>query len=151
VKNQSGFTFIEMMIVLIMMGLVYAFAVKPVKGAFVAASRRAATREVTSYLFRARTIGIQHSRKSYLVRTGNVLKVMIDSTNTGTLIQIGTQIDMNDRYSATITAVPKDTIQFDPRGFVVLAGGVPKLIVTRATSADTLCVTGLGRITVKGC
>jgi prepilin-type N-terminal cleavage/methylation domain-containing protein len=149
VRNRSGFTFIEMMIVLIMMGLIYAIAVKPVKGAFVQASRRAATREVTSYLFRARTIGVQQSRRSWLIRSGNVLKVMVDSS--GTLVQVGTTIDMNARYGATITALPKDSIQFDPRGFVVIPGSTPKLIVTMSPLADTLCVTGLGRITVKGC
>jgi prepilin-type N-terminal cleavage/methylation domain-containing protein len=149
VSSRSGFTFIEMMIVLIMMGLIYAMAVKPVRGAFVGASRRAATREVTSYLFRARTIGIQQSRRTWLVRSGNVLKIVVDSA--GTKVQVGTTIDMFSRYSVTITALPKDSIEFDPRGFVVIPGSTPKLIITRSPSADTLCVTGLGRITVKGC
>jgi len=53
--------------------------------------------------------------------------------------------------NATLTATPKDSIEFDPRGFVVLPASTPKLIVTRATGADTLCVTGLGRIAVSGC
>jgi prepilin-type N-terminal cleavage/methylation domain-containing protein len=149
VGSRSGFTFIEMMIVLVIAGLVYAISVKPVRGAFVAASRRAATREVTSYLFRARTIGIQQSRRAWLVRSGNVLKVMVDSS--GTPVQVGTTIDMNARYGATLSATPKDTITFDPRGFVVIAGSTPKLIITLSPSADTLCVTGLGRIAVRGC
>src|SRR4051812_46602112 len=107
-----------MMIVLILAGLVYAMAVKPVRGAFVAASRRAATREVTAYLFRTRMIGIQQSRRSWLVRSGNTLKMIVDSS--GTKIQVGTTIDMNARYGATLVVTPKDSIEFDPRGFVVL-------------------------------
>ena len=147
--SRRGFTFIEMMIVMIMAGLVYAIAVKPVRGAFVAASRRAATREVISYLFRARTIGIQQSRRAWLVRSGNSLKIIVDSS--GTKVQVGTTIDMNLRYSATLTATPKDSIEFDPRGFVVLPASTPKLIVALATGVDTLCVSGLGRIAVRGC
>jgi prepilin-type N-terminal cleavage/methylation domain-containing protein len=149
VRNRSGFTFIEMMIVMIIAGLVYAICIKPVRGAFVAASRRAATREVTAYLFRARTVGIQQSRRSWLVRSGNTLKIIVDSS--GTKVQVGTTIDMNVSYQATLTALPKDSIEFDPRGFVVLPASTPKLIVARSTGVDTLCVTGLGRIAVKGC
>ena len=148
-RNRKGFTFIEMMIVLVIAGLVYTIAARPVRGAFVAASRRAAVREVTAYLFRARMIGIQQSRRAWLVRSGNVLKIVVDSS--GTKVQIGTTIDMNLRYGATLTATPKDSIEFDPRGFVVLPASTPKLIVTKAPAADTLCVTGLGRIAVKGC
>jgi hypothetical protein len=129
--------------------LLYAITIKPVRGAFVASSRRAATREVTSYMFRARTIGIQQSRRAWVVRGGNTLKVVVDSA--GTKVQVGTIIDMNARYTATLSATPKDSIEFDPRGFVVLPASTPKIIVTRGSVADTLCVTGLGRITVKGC
>jgi len=132
VSNRRGFTFIEMMMVLVVAGLVYAIVIKPVRGAFVAASRRAATREVTSYLFRARTIGIQQSRRAWLVRSGDALKIIVDSS--GTKVQVGTIID------------------FDPRGFVVLPASTPKLIVAQTGGGvDTLCVTGLGRIAVQGC
>jgi prepilin-type N-terminal cleavage/methylation domain-containing protein len=149
VRNRSGFTFIEIMIVMVIAGLVYAVAARPIRGAFVAASRRSASREVTSYLFRARAIGVQQSRRTWVVRSGNTLKIIVDSS--GTKVQIGTIIDMNSRYGATLTATPKDSIEFDPRGFVVLPASTPKLIITRSPAADTLCVTGLGRITVRGC
>lgn len=148
-RHRSGFTFIEMMIVMVIAGLVYAIAARPIRGSFVAASRRAASREVTSYLFRARAIGVQQSRRAWVVRNGNTLKIIVDSS--GTKVQIGTVIDMYDRYGATLTATPKDSIEFDPRGFVVLPASTPKLIITRSPAADTLCVTGLGRITVRGC
>ena len=148
-KNRTGFTFIEIMIVLVIAGLVYAIAARPVRGAFGAASRRAATREVTSYLFRARAIAVQQSRRAWVVRAGNTLKIIVDSA--GTKVQIGTIIDMNARYGATLSATPKDSIEFDPRGFVVLPASTPRIIVTRLPAVDTLCVTGLGRITVRGC
>lgn len=148
-KNRTGFSLIELMIVLVIAGLVYAIAARPVRAAFAAASRRAATREVTSYLFRARAIGVQQSRRAWVVRAGNTLKIIVDSA--GTKVQIGTIIDMNARYGATLSATPKDSIEFDPRGFVVLPASTPKIIVTRPPAVDTLCVTGLGRITVRGC
>jgi prepilin-type N-terminal cleavage/methylation domain-containing protein len=149
VKNRTGFSLIEMMIVVVIAGLVYAIAARPVRAAFGTASRRSATREVTSYLFRARAIGVQQSRRAWVVRSGNTLKIIVDSA--GTKVQIGTIIDMNARYGATLSATPKDSIEFDPRGFVVLPASTPKIIVARPPTVDTLCVTGLGRITVRGC
>jgi hypothetical protein len=85
-----------------------------------------------------------------LVRSGDALKIIVDSS--GTKVQVGTIIDMNARYGATLTATPKDSIEFDPRGFVVLPASTPKLIVAQTGGGvDTLCVSGLGRIAVQGC
>src|SRR5438876_4236105 len=148
-SRTAGFTFIEMLLVFVIIGIMLSITVKSVRGTWVASSRRSASREVTSYLFRARAIAIQQSRTAWLVRSGNVLKILVDSS--GTPVQLRTSIDMAQRYGATLTASPKDTIQFDPRGFVANVTQTPKLIVKIGAVADTLCVTGLGRITTRSC
>ena len=48
----AGFTFIEMMIVFVVLGIMTTMMVRSVRGSWYAASRRAATRDVTAYLFR---------------------------------------------------------------------------------------------------
>src|SRR5205814_1725482 len=101
-SRTAGFTFIEMLLVFVIMGLMLSITVKSVRGTWVASSRRSASREVTSYLFRARAIAIQQSRTAWLVRSGNVLKIMVDSS--GTPVRLGTQIDMSARYGATLGA-----------------------------------------------
>jgi prepilin-type N-terminal cleavage/methylation domain-containing protein len=146
---RAGFTFIEILIVIVVMGLVYSIVSKPLARSFGASARRAATREVTAYLFRARAIAVQQSRRANLVRSGNTLKIMVDSS--GTPRQVGTTINVSLGYSATLTATPTDTISFDPRGFALVGVQVPKLIITRGTQADTLCVSGLGRIATRSC
>src|SRR6059036_1414360 len=124
-SQAAGFTFIEMMIVFVVLGIMLSIMVKSVRGTWVASSRRSGSREVTAYLFRARTIAIQQSRTAWLVRSGNVLKIMVDSS--GTPVQLRTQIDMSARYGATLGAPSgKDTIQFDPRGFAVYVAPAPK-------------------------
>jgi prepilin-type N-terminal cleavage/methylation domain-containing protein len=150
-SNGRGFTLIEMIIVFVVIGVTTSIMVKSVRGSWLASSRRSASREVTAYLFRARAIAIQQSRPASLVRSGNVLKIVIDSS--GTPVQLGTAIDMSQRYGATLSTSPigKDTVPFDPRGFVANVTQTPKLIVRIGTAADTLCVTGLGRITTRGC
>src|SRR5439155_1227393 len=55
-SQAAGFTFIEMMIVFVVLGIMLSIMVKSVRGTWVASSRRSGSREVTAYLFRARTI-----------------------------------------------------------------------------------------------
>ena len=149
-SRTAGFTFIEMLLVFVIIGIMLSITVKSVRGTWVASSRRSASREVTSYLFRARAIAIQQSRTAWLVRSGNVLKIMVDSS--GTPVRLGTQIDMSARYGATLGAPSgKDTVQFDPRGFAVYVAPAPKFTVQIGAATDTLCITGLGRITTRSC
>src|SRR5437879_7454832 len=145
----AGFAFIERLLVFVSMGIMLSITVKSVRGTWVASSRRSASREVTAYLFRARTIAIQQSRTAWLVRSGNVLKILVDSS--GTPVQLRTQIDMSQRYGATLGASPKDTIQFDPRGFGADVAQTPKPTVQIGGATDTPSGTGPGRITTRSC
>jgi prepilin-type N-terminal cleavage/methylation domain-containing protein len=149
--NGAGFTILEMLVVMVVIGLMTGIMMKPISGAFAQNSRRAATREVASYLFRARTIAVQQSRASEMIRNGNVLQIRVDSS--GTKVQLGTTRDLGTAYSVTLSsssAQAADTIRFDTRGFTVNAATLPKIIVTRS-GVDTLCVTGLGRVSSRGC
>jgi prepilin-type N-terminal cleavage/methylation domain-containing protein len=148
-RGQAGFTFIEMMIVFVVLGIMTMMMFRTVRGTWLASSRRSATRDATAYLVRARAVAIQQSRRSWLVRSGNVLKVLVDSS--GTPVQLGTTIDFSQKYQATLGASPKDTIAFDPRGFAVNLTLTPKLTITLNSAADTICVTGLGKITTRSC
>jgi prepilin-type N-terminal cleavage/methylation domain-containing protein len=148
-SDGRGFTMIEMVIVFVVVGVMTSIMVKSVRGSWLASSRRSASGEVTAYLFRTRAIAIQQSRTASLVRSGNVLKIVVDSS--GTPVQLGTTIDVFARYGAALSATPKDTVRFDARGFVANVAQTPKLIVQIGTAADTLCVSGLGRIATRGC
>src|SRR5881275_3608976 len=124
----AGFTFIEMMIVFVVLGIMTTMMVRAVRGSWYAASRRAATRDVTAYLFRGRAIAIQQSRAAWVVRSGDVLKILVDSS--GTPVQLGSQIDFFQRYGAHLAATPKDTVQFDQRGFAPYVTLIPRFIIS---------------------
>ena len=145
----AGFTMLELLIVFVVLGIMLSFMVRAVRGSWVAASRRSGSRDVVAYLFRGRAIAIQQSRTAWLVRSGDVLKIMVDSS--GTPVQLGSQIDFFQRYGAQLTATPKDTIQFDPRGFAVGVTTVPKFMLALGGSTDTVCVTTLGKVTTRSC
>jgi Tfp pilus assembly protein FimT len=139
------------MIVFVVLGIMLSFMVRAVSGSWVAASRRSASRDVAAYLARGRAIAIQQSRAAWVVRSGNILKILVDSS--GTPVQLGTQIDFSQRYGATLgfSPTPKDDLQFDPRGFAVGVTTAPKFIVALGGRTDTVCVTGLGKITTRSC
>ena len=147
--RRAGFTMIEMIIVFVVVGIMTTMMVRAVRGSWNAASRRSATRDVTAYLFRGRTIAIQQSRAAWVVRSGDVLKILVDSL--GTPVQLGTPLDFWKRYSAHLGASPKDTISFDPRGFAPYPTVAPRILVQYASVTDTVCVTGLGKITGRSC
>jgi type II secretory pathway pseudopilin PulG len=149
VYARLGFSVIEMVSVLVLMGIMGTLARKPVSTAVVSASRRSARREAAMYLFRAQAVSVQQNRATQLVRTGNVLKILVDSS--GTLVQLGRPLDLNKSFGVTLSGeLSTDSIvYFDSRGFA--SSKRPKIIITRTGSKDTVCVTGLGRVTTAGC
>jgi hypothetical protein len=131
------------------MGTLSAIFWRPMAETFDESSRHAASREVASYLIRARAGAVQRSRQTWFVRSGNTIKVITDSL--GVKVAYGLPLNMSARYGVTLTATPKDSISFDPRGFTTLVTPSPKIIVKAGAKADTICVTGLGTIATRKC
>jgi prepilin-type N-terminal cleavage/methylation domain-containing protein len=146
--TRRGFTTIELIVVMVIMGVLAAAVTKPITHTFQHSSRQAASREAASYLYRARAASVQRSRATMFVRSGNNIKILTDSA--GKIVQYLGAINLNSRHGVTLT-VTKDTITFDPRGFSKLVTPAPRIIVSNASGADTLCITGLGTITTRKC
>jgi prepilin-type N-terminal cleavage/methylation domain-containing protein len=151
IGRYRGFTLIEIVLVTTILGVMAAILMPPLRTTFSANTRHAARREALSYIYKAQAVAVQQSRRSYLVRNGNTLKVLVDSS--GTKLQQAAVLDLRATFGATIAATPSDTISFDPRGFALLSGATAKLVLTIGTSsvADTVCVTGLSRIATRSC
>lgn len=148
-RRAAGFTAIELITVLVVVGVLVTIALHAIQGSFLGSARRSATRTAAAYLVRARMIAVQQSRRSWLVRSGNVLKVLVDSS--GTPVQLGSVIDFSQKYGAALSASPTDTMAFDPRGFLANITLNPKLMITLNGATDTICVAGLGKITTRSC
>ena len=149
--TRRAFSLVEVIVTMTILGVVAALLMPTLRKAFSSSTRHTARREALSVLYRAQATAVQYSRRSWLIRSGNTLKVVVDSS--GTFIQRGSTLDLNKSFGATLTATPTDSIAFDPRGFAVLTGSTPKLVVTVSgtTGADTVCVTGLSRIATTAC
>jgi len=152
-RKRSGFTILELLVVFTIAGVLIAITGKGLASAFAGNSRTSAVRVAGTTLFQARAIAIQRSRTSQLVRSGNTLKILADSL--GTPVQVGRTVDLNQRYGVTLSSVSvppsNDIVLFDPRGLITGTVTAYKLIITKGTKADTVCVSGLGNTRSRGC
>jgi prepilin-type N-terminal cleavage/methylation domain-containing protein len=155
-RHRSGFTILELVVVMTIAGIIIAITGRGIASAYAGNNRTSASRVVSSTLFQARALAIQRSMRSTLVRSGSTILIFGDSGSAATRVQLGKTVDVNQRYGVTLTsnvspAIPRDSIFFDPRG--VLTGAVTnyKIIVTKGTKADTVCVSGLGTTLARGC
>jgi prepilin-type N-terminal cleavage/methylation domain-containing protein len=152
-RKRSGFTILELLVVFTIASVLIAITGKGLASAFAGNSRTSAVRVAGTTLFQARAIAIQRSQKAQLVRSGNTLKILADSL--GTQVQVGRTVDLSQRYGVTLTSVSvppgNDIVLFDPRGLITGTVTAYKLIITKGTKADTVCVSGLGNTRSRGC
>ena len=153
-RQRTGFTILELVVVMTIAGIIIAITGRGIASAYAGNSRSSATRVVGSSLFQARALAIQRSMRSTLVRDGSQIMIFGDSATSRQ--QLGQTLDVGLRYGVTLTsnvspAVARDSVFFDPRG--VLTGSITnyKIIVTRNSKSDTVCVTGLGNSLTRGC
>lgn len=153
-RHRSGFTILELVVVMTIAGLIIAITGRGIASAYAGNNRSSATRVVASTFFQARAVAIQRSMRSTLVRNGSTILIFGDSATTR--VQVGKTVDLAARYGVTLTsntspAVTRDSVFFDPRG--VVSGTVTnwKVIVTKGTKSDTVCVSGLGNTLARGC
>jgi Tfp pilus assembly protein FimT len=152
-SKRTGFTVLELLVVFTVAGVIIAISGKGLSAAFAGNSRTSAVRVVGTTLFQARAIAIQRSRQSWLVRSGNTIKIVADSL--GTKVQLGKTVDLSQRYGVTLTSAStpsgRDTVSFDSRGLITGTTTAYKVIVTKGTTSDTVCVSGLGNTRARGC
>ena len=152
-RLRAGFTILELLVVLTVAGVLVAISGKSLSAAFSGNSRTSATRMVGTTLFQTRATAIQRSRQSWLVRSGNTIKVLGDSL--GVKVQVGKTLDLGARYGVTLssvsTPVGRDSVSFDARGLITGATTAYKIIIAKGGKMDTVCVSGLGNTKARGC
>ena len=146
--GRGGYTILELIVVMVISGVMAAVATKPIVRTWQESSRQAAGREAAVLVYRARAAAVQRSRTTWFVRSGATIKILTDSA--GTVVPYGRPINLYDRHGVAVAAT-RDTITFDPRGFSRIVTPAPRLIVSNAAGADTLCISGLGTIKTQGC
>jgi len=147
-RTTRGFTSIEAMISLVIVGIMGSMAFPRLSSALEGVQLRAAQQSVAWYLARARASAIHNGRTTQFIRSGNTIFVAIDSA--GTPVTLAPRQNLYEAHRATIETA-RDTILFDARGFAVGLTGAVKIFVVHEDRRDSVCVIGLGKVFTKGC
>jgi prepilin-type N-terminal cleavage/methylation domain-containing protein len=148
-RRRAGFTLIEVFTVLTLVSVVMVMSYRPVVRGFSQTERNNAKRKVAAYIFRARATAVHRGQKTWFVRNGNTMTVLVDSS--GVRVPVGRSVDLLAAHKVEFFSSPLDTIEFDPRGFAVGIGTAERYVLSRDGRQDTLCILGLGKVRAGSC
>jgi prepilin-type N-terminal cleavage/methylation domain-containing protein len=158
VRNRKGVTLIEIMTVVMLVALVMAIVFPSMKDTRRAASMQSARTQVEAYLAVARSVAIRNGVRAFLIREGNTLRVMADSTGGLVTVVQPIQLDsVSQIVLSTLSGKDADTIIYDNRGIAVNLDGTQKIYLTVASGhygegmKDSICVTRLGLVLDRKC
>ena len=118
-RNRSGFTLVELLLVITIMGLLGTVAYPRLRGTTTGLSVRNARQQVLTMLVTARAASVQNGAEARFIRSGNVVRVTVDSSGTFvTLISRDLYTEQGVSV-ATGGAAPRDTVRFDSRGMAI--------------------------------
>lgn len=151
-RTRRGFTLVEILIVIVLMGILATIAMPKISQLSVSYTVASAKQEVAAYLAEARAIAIQNGRNGWFVRNGNTILVAIDTSTGAPPVRFSQVLDLQAQHGVTVTMPTNpDSIRYDPRGIATGLGGKVVIVVSKLGARDSVCVLGLGRISAKDC
>ena len=151
-RIRTGFTLIETMIVIVMIGSLLALAMPKLNKVDAQAGTGSAAQSIAAQLATARAAAIATGYASKLTLSGSSITIAT-SDSLGTYSQLGSPIDLAE-FGVTVTASPASKVEFDPRGFAVGISSIQRFVVDAGTIGvpkDTVCVARIGLVMPNGC
>jgi prepilin-type N-terminal cleavage/methylation domain-containing protein len=145
-SNQSGFSLIEMVIVVTMIASLTAMAFPQARETLIKESVRGARRVVATQLARARgTAANRGCRAVFHLVGGSDPRVWVTSCplTGGGVDTVGTVEHLADRFSVDL-ATTGDSIVFSPNG-IGAAPSWTSIAIKRSEAKDTLSISPIGR------
>lgn len=146
-RPRSGFTLIEALIVVVVLGLMTIIAFPRMSAAMVRADLRSARTTMINLVATARAASVQGNRVTWIKRAGNSAYVGAAPRLDGAAgaDTVGLVHSLGTNYGVTLSGA--DSIQFDPRGFGSWTGGGSTTItLSRSSHSETITIDGLGRV-----
>lgn len=140
-SNRRGFSLVEMLIAVILIGIVVLMAMPRIERALVRRDLSSARSGVVSLIQRAKAAAVQR-RQAVTVNVSSSMAWLTAATSGGSQIIASLNLSAQYNVSATSSAA---TLTFQPTGLVV--SGTPFTVwLSRATRPDSIRVTGYGKI-----
>ena len=149
-RPRSGFTLLDLVLAMTVMGLVSAIAFPRMRGPIAGLQVRAARQSMSQMIVVARSAAIQSGSEARFIRNGNVTRVVVDSSSVFVTL---TAKDLATEHGVTlgVSAGGRDTLRFDPRGVAIGLNGAQWFRFTRDGTVDSVCVSRFGKVAQKGC
>lgn len=149
--RNAGFTIVELLIVLMLLGVLSAITYPRIAGVRAGAALRAARVQFTASLATARAAAVRFGRPAQLTRRGNSIEVRADTGGTGTFVSLGLPLALDSAFKVTLSATV-DSVVFGPRGLATsLSPSGARFALVRGDIRDSICLTRLGEISPRGC
>jgi prepilin-type N-terminal cleavage/methylation domain-containing protein len=149
VRSRNGFTLVETLIVVVILGLIVLIGFPKMSSALVQNDLRGARTTMVNMLATARAASVQSNRLTWIKFEGNTAHVLarprLTIGGTGDADTVGAVRDLSDQYGVAV-AYGVDSIRFDPRGFGMGSGATDTIILSRGGHSSMITIDGLGRV-----
>jgi len=145
--SRRGFTAIEMIIVMVLIGLLSAVALPYLRTGPSKSSVHGANSAIASYHALARNAAIARGRMAVLVikaAAPATVLVVVKRPGSSVVDTVGTVANLYSAFSVTLTTT-SDSVIFTPRG-IGISTSTTTVIATRSGVSDTLTISGAGRL-----
>ena len=143
-RSQRGMSLMEILLVIVLIGIMSAFAIPRLTDAMNSQNVQSARAAFVATYAQARYTAIQRGSTASLVLSGNVLRISSTNPVTNVTESVGNSVSLSDRYGVSVSPTSY-TWTFDPRG-IGNATAQTSVTISKSTHATQVLISAAGRV-----